>query len=105
MAAGKLMYASNWSYRYRVGLGSPQVEQLVRSARRIGMRSGFYGAKITSGGGGGTVAVLCHGDISNAFVQITAAYKLAWGLEAEIFAGSSPSASEFGHIVLQLEKE
>ncbi len=100
--AGKLMYASNWSYRFRMGLGSPQVEQIVQSARRIGIRGGLYGAKITGGGGGGTVALLCHGDVSNALVQILAAYKLAWGLEAEVFTGSSPGASEFGHIVLKL---
>ncbi|MBI1927363.1 hypothetical protein HYR99_24380 [Candidatus Poribacteria bacterium] len=105
MKAGKLMYASDWSYRFRVGLGSPQVHQIVRSVRKVGMRGGFYGAKITGGGGGGTVAVLCYGDISNAIVQILAAYKLAWGIEAEVFTGSSPGASEFGHIVLQLIKE
>jgi galactokinase len=103
--AGRLMYASNWSYRFRVGLGSPEVEQLVRSARKIGVHNGLYGAKITGGGGGGTVALLCHGDISSALIQMTAAYKLAWGLEAEVFRGSSPGAFEFGHIVLKLTKE
>ena len=102
ICAGKLMYASNWSYRFRVGLGSPQVEQIVQSARKIGMRGGLYGAKITGGGGGGTVAFLCHGDVSNTLVQILAAYKLAWGLEAEVFAGSSPGTFEFGHIALKL---
>lgn len=105
MHAGKLMYASNWSYRFRVGLGSPQVEQIVMSLRKIGMRGGVYGAKITGGGGGGTVAVLCHGDISNTLIQILAAYKLAWGLEAEVFTGSSPGAFEFGHIILKLIRE
>lgn len=100
MHAGKLMYASNWSYRFRAGLGSPQVEQIVHSARKIGVRGGIYGAKIT--GGGGTVALLSHSDVSNALVQILAAYKLAWGLEAEVYTGSSPGAYEFGHIILKL---
>jgi len=100
--AGQLMYASHWSYRYRVGLGSIQIEQIVNSLRKMGTQGGFYGARITSGGGGGTVAVLCHGDTSRALIQILAAYKLAWGLEAEIFSGSSPGACESGHTVLQL---
>ena len=103
MEAGKLMYASDWSSRFRAGLGLLEVEQIVRSIRKIGVRGGFYGARITSNGS--TVAVLCHGDVSNAMIQIFSAYKLAWGLDAEVFAGSSPGAFEFGHVVLRLSKE
>lgn len=105
--AGKLMYASHWSYRYRVGLGSPQIEQIVNSVRKIGIQGGFYGARITSGGGGGTVAVLCHGNISSGLIQILAAYKLAWGLEAEVFYGAygaTLGARQSDHTVLQLSK-
>ena len=102
--AGRLMYASHWSYRYRVGLGSPQVEQIVNSVRKIGIQGGFYGARITSGGGGGTVAVLCQGNISSGLIQILAAYKLAWGLEAEVFYGTSLGACQSEHTVLQLSK-
>ena len=102
--AGLLMYASHWSYRCRVGLGSPQIEQIVNSIRKIGIQGGFYGARITSCGGGGTVAVLCHGNISSGLIQILAAYKLAWGLEAEVFYGTSPGASQSDHTVLQLTK-
>ena len=101
--AGKLMYASDWSNRFRAGLGLPEVEQIVRSIRKVGVHSGLYGAKITSNGS--TVAVLCHGDVSNAMIQILSAYKLAWGLDAEVFAGSSPGAFEFGHVILRLSKE
>ena len=100
---GKLMYASDWSSRFRAGLGLPEVEQIVRSIRKVGIQGGLYGAKITSSGS--TVAVLCHGDVSNAMIQILSAYKLAWGLDAEVFAGSSPGAFEFGHVVLRLSKE
>lgn len=101
--AGKLMYASDWSSRFRAGLGLPEVEQIVRSIRKVGIRGGFYGAKITSNGS--TVAVLCHGNVSNAMIQILSAYKLVWGLDAEVFSGSSPGAFEFGHVVLRLSKE
>ena len=97
------MYASDWSNRFRAGLGLPEVEQIVRSIRTVGVRGGLYGAKITSSGS--TVAVLCHGDVSNAMIQILSAYKLAWGLDAEVFAGSSPGAFEFGHVILRLSKE
>ena len=101
--AGKLMYASDWSNRFRAGLALPEVEQIVRSIRKVGIHSGLYGAKITSSGS--TIAVLCHGDVSNAMIQILSAYKLAWGLDAEVFAGSSPGAFEFGHVILRLSKE
>ena len=103
MEAGKLMYASDWSNRFRAGLGLPEVEQIVRSIRKVGVPGGLYGAKITSSGS--TIAVLCHGDVSNAMIQILSAYKLAWGLDAEVFAGSSPGAFEFGHVILRLSKE
>ena len=101
--AGKLMYASDWSNRFRAGLGLLEVEQIVRSIRKVGIQGGLYGAKITSSGS--TVAVLCHGDVSNAMIQILSAYKLAWGLDAEVFAGSSPGAFEFGQVILRLSKE
>ena len=54
--AGSLMYESNDSYRDRAGLGSLEVDGLVNIARKIGEQGGIYGAKITGGGGGGTVA-------------------------------------------------
>ncbi len=103
MEAGKLMFASDWSSRFRAGLGLPEVEQIVRSIRKVGVRGGFYGARMTSTGS--TVAVLCHGDVSNAMIQILSAYKLAWGLDAESFMGSSSGAFEFGHVILRLTKE
>ena len=102
--AGKLMYASHWSYRYRVGLGCTEIEQIVNSIRKIGVKGGFYGARITSGGCGGTVAVLCHGNISSGLAQILAAYKLTWGLEAEVFYGTGLGACQSEHTVLNLSQ-
>ena len=102
MEAGKFMYASHWSYRYRVGLGCAQIEQIVNSVRKIGVQGGFYGARITSAGGGGTVAVLCHGNTSSGLAQILAAYKLTWGLEAEVFYGTGAGACHSEHSVLNL---
>jgi len=96
--AGELMYESNTSYREFAALGCPEIDGIVEIAKKIGEQGGVYGAKITGGGEGGTVALLCYGDVSTSLTQIISAYKLAWGIETEIFSGSSPGAYEFGHI-------
>ena len=101
--AGKLMYESNASYRDLAGLGSPEVDGLVSIAEKIGEQGGIYGAKITGGGGGGTVALLCYGSIENSLTQVLAAYKLAWGIDAELIRGNAAGASEFGHILWELK--
>ena len=102
--AGALMYESNASYRDLAGLGSPEVDGLVDIAQKIGEPGGIYGAKITGGGGGGTVALLCYGLMTKTLTQLLAAYKLAWGLEADIFRGSTDGAAEFGHYVWELSE-
>jgi L-arabinokinase len=61
-------------------------------------RRGLYGAKITGGGSGGTVAVLC--DISSfadaAIEEIMAEYQKQTGNKPEAFLGTSPGAWETG---------
>ncbi len=103
-AAGKLMYESNASYRDLAGLGSPEVDGLVSIAEKIGEHGGIYGAKITGGGGGGTVALLCHDSIENSLTQVLAAYKLAWGIDGELIRGNAVGAYEFGHILWELKE-
>jgi L-arabinokinase len=56
---GELMYQSHASYS-ACGLGSDGTDQLVQMAREAGPERGIYGAKITGGGSGGTVAVLAR---------------------------------------------
>jgi L-arabinokinase len=102
--AGNLMYESNASYRDLAGLGSREVDGLVNIARKIGEQGGIYGAKITGGGGGGTVALLCHGNVENSLTQILAAYKLAWGIDGELIRGNAAGAFEFGHILWELKE-
>ena len=102
--AGNLMYESNASYRDLAGLGSPEVDGLVSIAQKIGEQGGIYGAKITGGGGGGTVALLCHGSIENSLTQVLAAYKLAWGIDGELIRGNAAGASELGHILWELKE-
>ena len=102
--AGHLMYESNDSYRDLAGLGAPEIDGIVDIAKKLGEQGGIYGAKITGGGGGGTVAILGYGDISTSLTQILSAYKLAWGIETETFSGTSDGASKFGHIVWELNE-
>jgi galactokinase len=56
---GELMYQSHHSYSL-CGLGSLATDELVELARPHA-GSGIYGAKITGGGSGGTVCLLCEG--------------------------------------------
>ncbi len=58
---GELMYQSHASYS-ACGLGSEGTDRLVALAREAGPPRGIYGAKITGGGSGGTVAILARRD-------------------------------------------
>jgi L-arabinokinase len=94
--AGSLMYGSHWSYKYRAGLGCREVDMLVRFARKLGPEMGIFGAKITGGGGGGTVALMCSRDSDWALEEIYSRYRSATGLEPDLFVGSSDGAVTFG---------
>jgi galactokinase len=94
--AGRLMYASHWSYGNCIGLGAPETDLLVRLARRAGVRAGIYGAKITGGGSGGTVAVLAQEDARGVVEEIAAEYARQTGRVPRVMEGSSAGAVEFG---------
>ena len=55
---GKLMYASHESYS-AVGLGNTETDQIMNECASAGAKSGVYGARVSGGGNGGTVAILC----------------------------------------------
>lgn len=97
---GELMYASHHAYT-ETGLGCDKTDRLVELARLQGAERGIFGAKITGGGGGGTVAVLGRADVETAFAEIVAAYRQATGIEAYVFRGSSPGADRFGVEVVE----
>jgi L-arabinokinase len=98
--AGSLMYESHESYTRRLNLGSPETDLLVELIRNEGPQHGLYGAKITGGGAGGTVAVLFSGsenvDAEAALGRVCAAYTAKTGNQPYRFQGSSPGALEFG---------
>ena len=97
VAAGECMFASHASYRDNCLLSVPEVDFIVEAVRSRGPQKGLYGAKITGGGSGGTIAVFGQKDaLENEIPAITREYKRLTGLEAELFEGTSPGAIEFG---------
>lgn len=54
---GALMYASHEGYS-AMGLGTSETDRMVGWIERMGPAEGFYGARISGGGAGGTVVVL-----------------------------------------------
>jgi galactokinase len=98
---GELMYQSHASYS-ACGLGSNATDRLVELAQAEGPARGVFGAKITGGGSGGTVAILARKDAAEAVARIVQQYGTEIGGRATVFEGSSPSAMEFGTRIVSL---
>jgi L-arabinokinase len=96
---GGLMYQSHASYS-ACGLGSDGTDLLVKLAGEAGPSRGLYGAKITGGGSGGTVAVLGRADAQSSVMEIAERYGRETGRAPRVFSGSSPGAAAFGHLRL-----
>jgi galactokinase len=97
---GELMYKSHKSYS-ACCLGSPGTDELVRLVRESGTEAGLYGAKITGGGSGGTVAVLGRKGARQSVEAVAQEYERRTGHAPFIISGSSPGAAAFGHIKLE----
>ena len=95
--AGHLMYASHLSYTNDAMLGADECDLLVKLVRDR-EPAGLYGAKITGGGSGGTVAVLA--DVSEkadaALAEILAEYEKQTARKPDFFTGTSPGAWRLG---------
>ena len=91
---GELMYESHVSYS-KCGLGSDGTDALVALVR-ASAEDGLYGAKITGGGSGGTVAVLGRRGAGEAVYKVAACYREQTDYEPAIISGSSPGARAFG---------
>jgi L-arabinokinase len=94
---GELMYQSHASYS-ACGLGSANTDRIVELARAAGAKDGLYGAKITGGGSGGTVAILGRRDAGESVRRIAERYARESGLPSTIFSGSSPGSAAFGSL-------
>lgn len=97
---GELMLQSHWSYT-ECGLGCDRTDQLVDLVRHHGGDDKLFGAKITGGGAGGTVAILGSGQGGDAFGEVVKAYAKLCSFEPYVFEGSSMGADRFGIRVVQ----
>lgn len=97
---GELMYQAHTSYS-RCGLGSEATDALVKAVHKAGPERGVFGAKITGGGSGGTVAVLAAGPngITTAS-EIAAQHARDFGIKPYLFRGSSPGAMSVAPLIL-----
>ncbi|MCP5533186.1 MAG: GHMP kinase [Akkermansiaceae bacterium] len=94
--AGNRMYEAHESYRDNCRLSVPEVDFLVESVRKLGPQAGLYGAKITGGGSGGTVAVFGKQEALDEHIPVIAReYSRRIGSMPDIFTGTSPGAVEF----------
>ena len=97
IAAGELMYGAHESYRSNCNLSVEEVDFLVEAVRKRGAAKGLYGAKITGGGTGGTVAVFGQLEaLRREIPGIAEEYSRRIGQMPDIFLGTSPGAMEFG---------
>jgi galactokinase len=92
---GELMFQSHWSYT-ECGLGCEATDQLIELVRRHAGEDLLFGAKITGGGAGGTVAVLGSAQGSDAFGRVVADYAKMQAFRPYVFEGSSIGADLFG---------
>lgn len=97
ISAGECMFGAHASYRDNCHLSTAEVDFLVESVRKRGTASGLYGAKITGGGTGGTVAVFGRVEALEMHIpKIALEYSRRVGAMPDIFEGTSPGACEFG---------
>src|SRR5881396_4202661 len=81
---GQLMFESHRSYS-ACGLGSDGTDRLVELVRAAGPEHGVFGAKITGGGSGGTVAVLGRTEAESVVRELAARYATETGRAATVF--------------------
>jgi galactokinase len=97
ISAGEMMYGAHESYRSNCNLSVEEVDFLVEAVRKRGTTKGLYGAKITGGGTGGTVAVFGKLEaLRREIPGIAEEYSRRIGQMPDIFEGTSPGAMEFG---------
>lgn len=92
------MYQSHDAYT-ECGLGSSATSAIVDLVRGLHPSLGLFGAKITGGGAGGTVAVLGLHSAADAFQRcVVEPYTKLRGLSQPptVFVGSSQGADAFG---------
>jgi L-arabinokinase len=97
---GQLMYASHESYS-ACGLGTDGTDRLVQLVAEAGAGHGLFGAKITGGGSGGTVAILGTVQAEGRVRDIAQRYADETGRRAEVFTDSGPGAAQTGVLLVE----
>ena len=96
---GQLMFESHQSYS-DCGLGSEATDLIVGLTRDLS-DEGLFGARITGGGSGGTVAVLGRRGANTAIEMLRQEFRERTGYLPLVISGSSPGARNFDHLELQ----
>lgn len=96
---GKLMFESHQSYS-DCGLGSEATDLIVNLVRDS-IDDGLFGARVTGGGSGGTVAVLARSSAGDAIESLQKKFAEKTGYNPIIISGSSPGACTFDHLTLR----
>ena len=93
---GELMYGAHAGYT-DCGLGSAETDLIVNLVRAKNGQD-LFGAKITGGGAGGTVAIFGRDTevAEKAFADVVSEYKKQIGVDPFIFTGSSQGGDAFG---------
>ena len=91
---GELMYEAHRNYT-ALGLNSAGTDLIVELVRK---EASLFGAKITGGGSGGTVAVLGDQTSRRAIERVVESYMKETGHRPYVFSGSSPGTLEFDHL-------
>ena len=100
MLMGELMYQSHYAYT-ECGLGSKATDLLVALCKKEGIENGIYGAKITGGGAGGTVAILANENVGKTVEKIMNSYAHSKMGEPYLFEGSSDGADSYGVAIIR----
>jgi len=96
--AGALMIESHRSYGDCAHLGHAMTDKLVHLVQSLGPAQGFYGAKITGGGGGGTVAILIRDEpaVRARVGELRERYTRETGRPTMLFDASGPGCAQLG---------
>jgi len=97
---GQLMFESHRSYS-DCGLGAEATDLIVDLVRNSAA-NGLFGARITGGGSGGTVAILARASARATIEKLAIRFSEQTGYKPIIFSGSSPGACKFGHVRLKI---
>ena len=95
---GELMYGSHQSYS-DCGLGTDGTDLIIDLVRRS---PDLFGARMTGGGSGGTVAVLGRMDAGSEINEVAVEYERQTGHRPYIFSDSSSGAAAFGYLKFNL---